>query len=176
MSNVGKQAGPRRGRKITPAIEKVALEMAAQGATTRAIAAHITKSMGVEVSHAGVAKLLVHTRSTRAEVAKVVVRESLSKSLLSDLEILEKWRNKLDAMAEKLYDDADRVRQAAVDGEANPKLMTEASRSCLETVNQIRQITHTRLHFSGAGEPDKPGTNVTRVFAPFIMIPPESAD
>lgn len=93
----------RAGRKITPNLEKEILAKAADGGSTRAIAAWLLAEHGVKVTHQAVAHLLRQTRQTRAEVAKVVVREQLSKSVISDLGRLEREQRRMERLSKRLH-------------------------------------------------------------------------
>lgn len=82
-------------RKITPNLEKDVLAKAAEGMTTRAIAAWLNEAHGVKVTHVRVAALLKATRETRADVAASVTREALRPHVTSDLERLDEIRKEV---------------------------------------------------------------------------------
>lgn len=79
-------------RKITPDAERDITAKAAEGWTTRRIAAWLKEAHGISVSHEAVAKLLRQTRETRADVAAAVTREALRPHVVSDLDRLEEIR------------------------------------------------------------------------------------
>lgn len=138
---------------IPPDLEPLVIAEAGKGLTTRQIAAWLKDRHGVETSHKSVAKVLARTRSERSEVAKVVLREKLGGSLTTDIDRLEKHASKLDTLA---------------DSAAEIKEFDSYAR----LVEQLRKITDTKLHYSGAGEADEDKGSRK----PVIFIPPESDD
>jgi hypothetical protein len=131
--------------------EAEVLAKAAEGWSTRKIAAWIETDKGKKVGYVSVARLLKNRRGERAEVAKIVLREKLGSSLTTDIDRLERHASTLDRLA--------MARAAAGDDEVYAKL-----------VEQLRKITDTKLHFSGAGEADDK-TDATRGIV--VCLPPE---
>lgn len=114
---------------------------AAEHWTSRHIADWLLSEHGVKTSHITVCHLLRRANAERASIAKSVLREKLRSSLTTDLDRLEKHAQQLDALADRSYAGAD------ADGgerEVYAKL-----------VEQIRKITDTKLHYSGADQPDE---------------------
>lgn len=80
----GKRAG-----KITAALEVKILKLAASGMKGRAIARKLS-TRAFSISHVAVGNVIRARRSEVADVAKVTVREELSKKLPADLAVFEK--------------------------------------------------------------------------------------
>jgi len=124
---------PARG--IPPELERAILEQAGKKRTTREISAWLAEEHGISVSHVTVGKFLRAAREERADVAKNVLREKLSGSLTSDIDRLERFARKCAILANKNKHD--------------PKAF-------VMLVGELRKITDTKLHYSGADESDEP--------------------
>lgn len=120
-------------RKITAELEPEVLRKATEGWSAERIAAWLFTAHKVQISGTAIRKRLTQTRTDRADVAKVIVREVLGKSIPEDLARLERLALK----AEKL----------AGDCEHDPALWAKLA-------DQVRKFTETKLHFSGADTPD----------------------
>ena len=119
---------------VTEAVEEFIAVKARMGASSRAISASLLAELGVTLSYKGVAREMLKRRSERADVAKVVVREALGKSLNADLERLESIR----ASVQK--------RTASLDPDDTAGF---AKLSDLEV-----KVIDRKLHYSGADTPD----------------------
>lgn len=95
--------GRRYGKKISPALEKEILAKATEGASSRAIAAWLHTERGVKVSPQAVQRVLKLSSQTRAEVARAVVREKLSKTVISDLDRLGREQTRVEKLTKRLY-------------------------------------------------------------------------
>lgn len=125
-------ASPRS--KLTPALEREVMEKAGEGWSARRIADWLKAERSVTMRFQGIAEFLAKTRTERADVAKAIVREKLTPHVTRDIDRLEKHAAKLDAMADRLAD-------------GDPELY-------LKAVEQLRKVTDTKLHYSGADTPD----------------------
>src|SRR3990167_4247151 len=146
---------------IPPASESEVLAKAGEGWTTRRISQWLKDEKGIEASHATVAKLLAKARSFRADVAKVVVREELGKTLLTDLEHLEAIRADLAERAKECLLPADVNGQRIV----NPMAFT----AYLKTRELEVKVIDRKLHYAGA---DEEGEKKTR----FVFEVPAKAE
>lgn len=90
--------------KLTAELEKQVLAKAAQGETAQTIADWLKADHGIEISRQAIVKRLRQTRIERAEVARVVTREVLGKSVTSDLELFQKKLEQANKLCDKLYD------------------------------------------------------------------------
>lgn len=117
---------------IPPDLEPLVLQQAGKGLTTRQIASWLKSSHSIDTTYKTVAKLLARTRTARADVAKVVLREKLGSSLTTDIDRLEMLAAEAVIRAGKCLDD-----------EVWCKL-----------AEQVRKITDTKLQYSGAGQDD----------------------
>ena len=136
---------------IPEALEREVCDRAANGATTREISGWLLDAHAVTASYGAVARVIKRVRTERAEVTKAVVQAKLAKSALSDIDLLESIRLEVSAKAKKLT----RADQAG------------AWRGLKELE---LKIIDTKLHYSGADEPDVPNGEGRR---PGILIPPE---
>lgn len=166
----------RKQRKITPALEKEILAQAAEGNSARTIAAWLLAERGLKITHQAVGQLLRHTRQTRAEVAKVVVREQLAKTVLSDLERLDRSLKKVGRIELRTHSLALRYLERLANLEESEgkradfdsKKAKEEARArtlafehahffvdaALKATDRVRALANTKLHFSGADEED----------------------
>lgn len=119
------------------------LRRAATGESSDAIAAWLTLE-GIEVTGRSIRKMLEKRRTERADVTKAIVRDELGKTLTADLsemdDLLRRARAIEDAVA------------PGVDEDGRPTKGDPAL--ALKAIEQQRKIIDTRLHYSGAGEPD----------------------
>lgn len=122
-------------RIIPPALVGEITSQSLAGKTTREIARWLLEQHQVEVSYRTVARLLEGARRDRAEGIKASVREALGPQVLGDLERLELHAQKLHELAIRQFERG-------------------KEREYLFTVEQLRKLCHTRLHFSGADTPD----------------------
>jgi hypothetical protein len=159
-------------RKITPRLEVEILTKATEGASTRAIAQWLRDERGVTVSHQAVANLLRQTRQTRAEVAKVVVREQLAKTVLSDLDRLDRSLRKIVRVETRAHNLAihylERLAKTAAvqDGPSNAAEKRSTKNleraeffvdAALKATDRVRTLVVAKLHYSGADGADDEG-------------------
>lgn len=130
--------------KIPPKYEPDLLRLAADGKSIAEIAAWLD-AQGVTTSASGVKRLLKRLRAERAEVSRAVTVEHLGRTVISDLDHLEKIRAEAAERAADCLDDKDWV-----------------GLKKLEV-----QILDRKLHYSGAGNPDDPagGGTLAGLFA-----------
>lgn len=120
--------------KIPPNLQTELVARATEGWSSQQIADWLKTEHGVDVSHAAVRKRLAATRTDRAEAAKLVVRETLSRTLGEDIRCLDELRI-----------EAVRRCKAAPDDKTWALL-----------ADQARKLIDTKLHYSGADQPDDP--------------------
>lgn len=156
---------------IPPSLESSVIEQAGKGLTTRQIAAWLKEAHGVSTTYKSVARLLSRTRGERAEVAKVVLREKLGKSLTKDVDRLEKWAANIDELCVEAFEAIKGGKDFARMGKDGP-IFVEGRETLAKLVEQLRKVTDTKLHFSGAEEDPDGG----KQRGPVIFIPPESDD
>lgn len=142
---------------IPPNLERDVLSQAGKGKTTREIAAWLAEK-GVQVSHKTVAKLLARHREERADVAKVVVREELQKTLPSDLRRLEEIRADLQDEADGLKD------------KKTGKVPANERGSYLQLRRAELDTIRVKLHFSGA---DDEGPGDSKAKPGVLLLPPK---
>lgn len=150
--------------KISPKLEKEVLRLAAEGQSSREIAAWLLKERGVNVSHNAVAKRLRQTRVERAEVAKAVVREKLGKSVIGDLERLEREQRRVERISKRLARLAvktiDKLEQAlGGDERLDPDSLQAAvataesmRQGALQASDRVAKLAGMKLRLSGADE------------------------
>jgi hypothetical protein len=138
-------------RKLNQELEREVLGKAVEGWSARRIAQWLGDDHGIKISFQAIAQLLEKTRTTRADVAKAVVREKLVPQVAGDIELLAKHQAKLDQIADSL-------------AESEPELYFKA-------VEQLRKVTDTKLHYSGADQPDQ-AVQAGGV----IVLPPEDPE
>lgn len=114
-------------------LESAVITKAGQGLTTRELSAWLLSEHKVKASHVAVANLLARTRTERADAAKAIVRTELAKTLPTDLAIITKHILRLDRIADECTD------------------LVEYRRN----VEQLRKLIDTKLHYSGADQPDE---------------------
>lgn len=124
---------------ITQAVEEFIAAKAQTGASSRAISAMLLAEMGVTLSHKGVANEMTKRRNERSDIAKNVLREKLGKTLLGDIDRLERVRKQVNARAAKVKD-----RESPGGGKTEWLMCKE-----LEV-----KILDRKIHYSGADTPD----------------------
>jgi hypothetical protein len=155
----------RKARKITPNLEREIMAKAADGESPQAIAAWLEKERGVKISRQAVFNRLKQTRVERAEVAKVVTREKLSKSVGSDLEGLTREQGRVESLALLAYDEAVCAFQTMAkhrSGEHVDKaelkvavmMVATAAELALKTTDRAIKLATVKLHLSGADVDD----------------------
>lgn len=155
---------------IPPKLEPEVLNKAGDGWTTRRIAEWLHEVHKVETSHKTVANLLNRIQAERAPIAKAVVRQTIAKSINVDLERMEKHARQLDELADDCFAKIKAEAFFAKNGSDGP-VFVEGREVYAKLVEQIRKITDTKLHYSGAEEPDPDSRP-----RPVILIPAESID
>jgi len=137
-------------KKISPTLEKEVLVKAAEGWSSRRIAAWLGTDHSVKVSHVAVAALLRQTRETREDVAAAVTREALRPHVTSDLGRIEEIRVEVASR-----------RQKATRGK-NCSHMEFARLAALEL-----EVLEKKLKLAGAGGGSADGERAgVRVFLP----------
>jgi hypothetical protein len=126
---------------IPEALWPEVLEQSANGWATRKIADWLGQVHGVKVAHNAVADLLKKLRQQREEISKAIVREKLGKTVLLDLQALEKEGQRVRKVAKLLYNalSEDDLEQAI---------------PYLKAAEQHRKLIETKLKFAGADSPD----------------------
>jgi len=135
--------------KLTPKLRACITKHAATLSTADSIATAVNAELGCDIARRTVAKVLAATKVERADIAKNVLREQLSGSLISDLEVLLVSRNQLEATREYFYRQFTVAAETLDDAEARAN-----AREHRAATAALKDIVHTRLHYSGAGEPD----------------------
>lgn len=100
---------------------------------SREIAQILKRDYGLEISHVSVHKLIKGIRKEQAEQVKAVVQEHIRATVPTDLEILQRIRDQLDARAQ--------------DGQLR---ISER----LQVIDRLTRVIDTRLKYSGAGQQD----------------------
>lgn len=136
--------------KLSPQLEREVMARATAGESADALSAWLLGTHQVKISGRALRLRLARTRTERADVAKAVVRETLGKSIGTDLDRLERLARKAEKLAKK--------------NEHVPDLWVKLA-------DTVRKISETKLHFSGADQPDG---QPDAVAGPVIFIPPES--
>lgn len=126
--------------KIPPEREADILAKAGEGWPHHQIAAWLLSEHQVEVSRQAISKLLARVQGERSQVAKAIVREHLARTLTPDLDLLDEQTANVRELAKSLFERAKK----------NSKRVPRY----LRVVEQIRRNVHTKLHFSGADQPD----------------------
>jgi len=126
--------------KITPDDEQRIRELAGGGKTSRQIA----EALDGKVSHTSVSRFLARDRETRADAAKVLVREQLVSGLPVDLERIEREAARLAAIANVF---GEKLQSGTARG-------TDVGRY-YKAVAALAKLTDLKLHYSGADTPDK---------------------
>lgn len=126
-------------RSIPPALESAVLAQHLAGKSTHAIAAWLLAEHGLEVSYRSVARFLMATRKGAAVDHKAAINAAAAGGALDDLGRLDVHARRLHEMALKQADEGD-------------------LKGYRLTVEQLRKVAHTRLHFSGADAPDDDST------------------
>jgi len=129
--------------KIAEIHEQFVLDLAAHGKSTREIAAALAER-GCNTTHVSVSRWLKKRRAERADVAKVVVREQLAKTLTGDLDRLETIRRQVAAKASRI---SKKPRQTF---------------AWIKLKELEVKIIDRKLHYSGA---DDPGDEATATLA-----------
>ena len=120
--------------KVTAEIAAQIMGLSAMN-TNRQIAEILTKQ-GIKLSHVTIGKLIKENRAERAEATKETIAEHIKHTVTTDLDILQKQRDKL---YEWFNDDSHRISE---------RLM------CLDRLNKV---IDTRLKYSGAEEKEDGG-------------------
>lgn len=107
----------------------------AKGGTTRSLAAWLSQTYDVNVSHAWVGKVLRENQQERSEAIREKVVEALEPHVVSDLELLGARRKQVGDLADRLL--------AAND--VGPYL---------KAAELEMKILDKRLHYAGADQPD----------------------
>lgn len=149
-------------RAIPPDLEPEVLAKYGEGWRSRKIAEWLKVEHGVECSHAAVARIVAHARTERADVAKDVVREKLSKTLTTDLDVLEAELRRVEKLSARLHKRAHQdldilEKPSEADYNALRTAMLGADRMvarALEASATLTGIAKTKLHFAGADAPD----------------------
>lgn len=131
--------------KIPPDAEAGILERAGKGDSLREICAWLEKTHGISVTPTAIRKKLTKRRAEREVVAKAVVREHIAKTVTSDLEHLDRERNRLSILSTKLFNSALKSRGFR---------RKESADSYRGVVDCLRKVIDTKLHYSGADTPD----------------------
>lgn len=147
---------------IPPALESELIEKAAQGASTRDLSQWLKDAKGITASYRAVQRLLSRTKSERADVAKAIVREKLTKEAPRDLERLEAELAKAERLSDRLHARAHKSLDALEDPEkADPgdlriavTALDTVTELALKATAQVNNVAKTKLHFSGADTPD----------------------
>lgn len=126
---------------LTPDIEKKILRYAAQGLSGRKIA----EQPDVPVSQVTVNRFLRDHRRDRAETTKAIVREHLSATLPTDLEMLDRLTARLEVM---------RQAAEAAGEDADPDEARKARNQELLIVDRQVKTIGLKLKYSGADEDD----------------------
>jgi hypothetical protein len=153
-------------RKLTPQLEKEILKKATDGESTRAIAEWLGTARGIKISRQAIGKLLKHTRETRAEVATIVVREHLGKTVISDLERLAREGKRASRLGTRLYNEAhamlEELRSSGDSLETKSKLangIAKMAKTALDATARVESIASQRLKFAGADGADAQSLN-----------------
>lgn len=123
------------------------LRRAGAGETSDQIAAWLATE-GIKVSGRAIRDLLARSRQERGDTAKVVVREELAKSLTGDLHELEQVRLRAVALEQAAMPQAGKNGRKT---KGNPGI-------ALKALELQRKVLDTKLHYSGADEPDAAAT------------------
>jgi hypothetical protein len=133
-------------RGIPPKYEELVLEKSGEGQSTRTIAAWLKSEHGVQTTHKTVAVFLAGKRAERSKVTKAIVQEKLGKTVTLDIDRLEECAVELHKMARRVLSRVD-------DPERSP-LAAPPEELYLKVVEQLRKLTDTKLHYSGADAPE----------------------
>lgn len=120
--------------------------------TVSQLCAWLLADHGIQVSEVTVRKLLRSQLEQRAEVAKVVLREQLGKSLLTDVDRLEKHARQLDQMADDIFVKASAEAAFLKGTERDEPIWVDGREVYAKLAEQLRKITETKLKYSGAEE------------------------
>lgn len=149
---MAKEPKDERRVKVTGAFEAAVMEASATLGSAQAITDAVNAKLGTKYSRRTVANILGRVKVERSDIAKNVVRSHLSKTLFSDLDVLLKSRDQLEKAADKWFADFEAAK--------TPELARLAAREHRQTVNALREVANTRLHYSGADIPDGPNDEV----------------
>ena len=131
--------------KLTPDVLRECIGRAAAGESAESISRWLRTDRGVDLSARTLRARLAKTRQERGDVAKIVVRETLSRTLNADLAALEKQRTRLLNLCTRAYKAA-----SADEGAPEPK----AVRVYLDALNGLTRVVDMKLHYAGADSPD----------------------
>ena len=145
--------------KIPPDAEAGIYARAGEGKTLAEICNWLEQTHGVRVSPTAIRKKLAKRRAEREVVAKAVVREQLSKTVLSDIDVLDVEKGRLRKLARRLFrtltapvpKGLDEVQQLLIRA-----ALSDTGELYLKTVDRLTKVVHTKLHYSGADAPDDP--------------------
>lgn len=161
--------------KISPTLEREILALAADGKSATEISAWLLAERGVKISRQNVNKRLRQTRVARADVAKAVVREALTKTVVSDLDRLSREQVRVERLGRRLHARTIRSLDAIETAIAHAKepqkgpaakealkdlkiaLLTVESFAdlALKATNAAAKLADRKLHFSGADADDE---------------------
>jgi hypothetical protein len=132
------------GAKIPADVEQAILRHIGQNvdATAQTIADAVSAETGTPVSRRSVSRILARYRTERADVAKSVLRTELTKTVLSDLDVLQEQRDRLVIMAKASFEEWGRSKKDGAEFRRNSA--------------ELREVIAMRLKYSGADEPDAP--------------------
>lgn len=147
-------------KKISPKLEKEILAKAAEQYSNRDIAKWLKDERGIKISHQAVGNMLRQTRDARAEVAKVVVRQTLGKTIVSDLDRLNREQNRVERLGRRMYRRAiaalDALEGAAVGTMSSEDLKVaiagvgDFADLALKATDRVTKLAGVKLHLSGA--------------------------
>jgi len=157
--------------KISPKLEKEMLAKAADGLSAGEIVTWFLKDHGIKISRAAIGKRLHQTRVERSEVAKAVVREHLTKTVVSDLDRLAEEQQRVERLGRRLYGIADKAVGAIERAQAGEKvdafeleaaMQAAPSFSALafRSTAEASRLAQARLHYSGADADDEGASEV----------------
>jgi hypothetical protein len=121
-------------RCIPPGLEGAVLSQYLAGKSHRQIAAWLLTEHKIEITYRSVGRFLATTRQNSAVESKAAINAAAAGGALDDL-------GRLDVHARLLHETA--LKQHAAGDLKGYRL----------TVEQLRKVAHTRLHFSGADAP-----------------------
>jgi hypothetical protein len=133
-------------RKLTPALEVEIMTKAAEGFSSRAIAAHLLEEHGVRLTFQTIAAYLARTREERGAITQAVVREKLAGVVVPGLDALGRETERVRRLCLRLY------RQTKNLDSMNAVALV---RSYLAAADQLRKSVETTMRLAGADAPDQ---------------------
>jgi hypothetical protein len=118
-----------------------------EGLSSRAIAAWLKDEKGIVVTHHTVARFLKATLAERGATTRKVVQEELSRSVISDVDVLSRRLGSMNALAARL---AKHLR--ALD--LNDETFDDRAKTLVAVTESVRKLAETKLHFAGADTTD----------------------